>query len=464
MQRIQKGKFIMKKAISVLMIAACMLCMVTACEKKDKKENDTSAAQATETDCTAAERVTTEPEGEITISEMIDQRIKEEGKIMIYRMRFGPSKTPLEITEDLNVNIISYDGKELIDYGNSSNRRGETRLGDIIHNKVDYSTYNIGTYGGNWKRHRYVSGGDEKYVEEEGYVQREITTDDSGNNAQLETLYSYSKGTLYSRDAGSKEWNQTEKEDSLDIVSFGTFERIKLDGKTYMTFCVRDNLDLIEYDIIPDNKFTENKTVVYDTPGTEKTTVNTVDYLKKYQAVPKEELEQMCEEIRMYRDLGANGIVIGALTPDGDLDLDAMRRLMNCAGNMDVTLHRAFDVCRDPKEALEQAVSLGMNTILTSGQQNSAVKGAELLAELQRQAAGRIRIQAGGGICADAIRELYPKTGVTAYHMSGKIELASPMQYRKENVNMGLPSLSEYTLYRTDVKAVRGARAVLEEL
>ena len=293
MQRIQEGKFIMKKAISVLMVAACMLCMVTACEKKNKKENDTSAVQATETDCTAAELVTTEPEGEITISEMIDQRIKEEGKIMIYTMLIGLSETPLEITEDLNVNIISYDGKELIGYRNSSNRRGETRLGDIIHNKVDYSTYNIGTYGGNWKRHRYVSGGDEKYVEEEGYVQREITTDDSGNNAQLETLYSYSKGTLYSRDAGSKEWNQTEKEDSLDIVSFGTFERIKLDGKTYMTFCVRDNLNLIEYDIIPDNKYTENKTVVYDTPGTEETTVNTVDYLKEYQAVPKEELEQM---------------------------------------------------------------------------------------------------------------------------------------------------------------------------
>ena len=283
----------MKKAISVLMVAACMLCMVTACEKKDKKGNDTSAAQETETDCTAAERVTTEPEGEITISEMIDQRIKEEGKIMIYRMHFGPSKTPLEITEDLNVNIISYDGEKLTGYDNPDDFLMETRLGDIIHNKVDYSTYNIGAYGGNWKRHRYVSGGDEKYVEEEGYVQREITTDDSGNNAQLETLYSYSKGTLYSRDAGSKEWNQTEKEDSLDIVLFGTFERIKLDGKTYMTFCVRDNLDLIEYYIIPDNKFTENKTVVYDTPGTEKTTVNTVDYLKEYQAVPKEELEQM---------------------------------------------------------------------------------------------------------------------------------------------------------------------------
>ena len=283
----------MKKAISVLMIAACMLCMVTACEKKDKKENDTSAAQATETDCTAAELVTTEPQGEITISEMIDQRIKEEGKIMIYRMHFGPSKTPLEITEDLNVNIISYDGEKLKGYDNPDDFLMETRLGDIIHNKVDYSTYSIGAYGGSWKRHRHVSGGDEKYVEEEGYVQREITTDDSGNNAQLETLYSYSEGTLYSRDAGSEEWNQTEKNDNLPVVLFGTFERIKLDGKTYMTFCVRDNLDLIEYYIIPDNKFTENKTVVYDTPGTEGTTVNTVDYLKEYQVVPKEELEQM---------------------------------------------------------------------------------------------------------------------------------------------------------------------------
>ena len=169
------------------------------------------------------------------------------------------------------------------------------------------------------------------------------------------------------------------------------------------------------------------------------------------------ELEEICEEVAMYRELGAEGVVIGVLKEDGTMNMTAMEQLMEAA-------NRAFDVCRDPKEALEQAVSLGMNTILTSGQQNSAVKGAELLAELQRQAAGRIRIQAGGGICADAIRELYPKTGVTAYHMSGKIELASPMQYRKENVNMGLPSLSEYTLYRTDVKAVRSARAVLEEL
>lgn len=138
------------------------------------------------------------------------------------------------------------------------------------------------------------------------------------------------------------------------------------------------------------------------------------------------ELEEIREEVAMYRELGAEGVVVGVLKEDGTMNMEAMEQLMEAADGMSVTLHRAFDVCRDPKEALEQAVSLGMNTILTSGQQNSAVKGAELLAELQRQAAGRIRIQAGGGICADAIRELYPKTGVTAYHMSGKIELAEP--------------------------------------
>ena len=118
------------------------------------------------------------------------------------------------------------------------------------------------------------------------------------------------------------------------------------------------------------------------------------------------ELEEIREEVAMYRELGAEGVVIGVLKEDGTMNMTAMEQLMEAANGMSVTLHRAFDVCRDPKEALEQAVSLGMNTILTSGQQNSAVKGAELLAELQRQAAGRIRIQAGGGICADAIREL----------------------------------------------------------
>lgn len=150
------------------------------------------------------------------------------------------------------------------------------------------------------------------------------------------------------------------------------------------------------------------------------------------------------------------------LLPEGTLDIRRMEKLMEAAEGMPVTLHRAFDVCKDPKTALKQATELGIQTILTSGQQNSALKGAPLLKELKEQATGRIQIQAGGGICAEVIEKLYPLCGVTAYHMSGKTELDSKMEYRKEGVNMGLPSLSEYTIYRTSEAAVRAARNVLD--
>jgi len=174
------------------------------------------------------------------------------------------------------------------------------------------------------------------------------------------------------------------------------------------------------------------------------------------------EFEMLREEVTMYRKLGAEGVVIGMLLPEGTLDIRRMEKLMEAAEGMSVTLHRAFDVCKDPKAALEQATELGIQTILTSGQQNSALKGAPLLKELKEQAAGRIQIQAGGGICAEVIEKLYPLCGVTAYHMSGKKELDSKMEYRKEGVNMGLSSLSEYTIYRTSEAAVRAARNVLD--
>ena len=95
------------------------------------------------------------------------------------------------------------------------------------------------------------------------------------------------------------------------------------------------------------------------------------------------EMEEMCTEIRAFRALGANGVVIGALTPEGTLDMDKMRRLMDCAGDMEVPLHRAFDMTRDPLEALEAAVALGCRTILTSGQASSAPAGLEILRTLQ---------------------------------------------------------------------------------
>ncbi len=107
------------------------------------------------------------------------------------------------------------------------------------------------------------------------------------------------------------------------------------------------------------------------------------------------EFAQMKEEAQMYRELGADAIVTGIVCPDGTLNIEQMQELMDMAKGTAFTLHRAFDMCRDPFEALEQAVSLGMRTILTSGQRNSAWEGRDLLRALAEKGAGRIEILAG---------------------------------------------------------------------
>lgn len=176
------------------------------------------------------------------------------------------------------------------------------------------------------------------------------------------------------------------------------------------------------------------------------------------------EIEIMRQEICMFRELGANAAVIGVLNSDGTLNTEAMKILIEAAGPMNITLHRAFDVCKDPFAAMEEAVALGVNTILTSGQKNSCLAGKELLKELVEKAAGRIEILVGAGVDAEAIRALAPEIHATSFHMSGKITKDSAMEYRKEGVNMGLPSLSEFEIWETSKEKVEEARKVLETL
>lgn len=176
------------------------------------------------------------------------------------------------------------------------------------------------------------------------------------------------------------------------------------------------------------------------------------------------EHEIIRNEIRMFRAAGAQGVVIGSLKPDGSLDMKQMRELVSEAQGMSVTLHRAFDMCRDPFETLEQAKELGIHTILTSGQKNTCADGAELLAELVKAAAGQVDILLGAGINAQVILQLYAQTGATSYHMSGKIVAGSAMQYRRSDVNMGIASMSEYEIWQTSEEKVRAAKAVLESL
>lgn len=173
------------------------------------------------------------------------------------------------------------------------------------------------------------------------------------------------------------------------------------------------------------------------------------------------EMEIMKSQIRALKEAGVQGVVIGVLDVDGNLDTSKMKELLQEIDGLSVTLHRAFDMCRDPYQALEESIVLGIHTILTSGQKQSAWEGRELLAELVQKAEGRIDIMAGAGIGASVIEKLIPVTKGTSYHMSGKVTLDSPMKYRKQDVSMGLPSLSEYEIWQTSEDIVRDAVEVL---
>ena len=175
------------------------------------------------------------------------------------------------------------------------------------------------------------------------------------------------------------------------------------------------------------------------------------------------EFQTLAEEVQQFRELGADGVVIGILKPDGTINMEQMAELVNAAKGIGITMHRAFDVCSNPYEALEQCVSLGIDTILTSGQRNSAWEGRELLSELVRRADGRIDILAGAGIGPEVIGELADYTGVRSFHMSGKKVLDSRMEFRRSGVPMGIPGFSEFEICQTDADQVRRAAEILKE-
>ncbi len=174
-----------------------------------------------------------------------------------------------------------------------------------------------------------------------------------------------------------------------------------------------------------------------------------------------EEFAILLADVQLFREAGADGVVIGVLSPDGSIDEKRMKLLMEAAGDLPVTFHRAFDVCRDPFEALAACKRLGISTILTSGQKNSAMEGLELLKELVQKADG-IDIMIGSGVGSKNLEKLM-ESGAKSYHMSGKKVVESPMTYRKEGVSMGLPMMSEFTLWRCDGEEVARCKAILKK-
>lgn len=174
------------------------------------------------------------------------------------------------------------------------------------------------------------------------------------------------------------------------------------------------------------------------------------------------EQEIMLHDIKVSRQLGADGVVFGCLTAEGNVDMPLMKKLMNAVGDMSVTFHRAFDMCRNPKEALENLIELGIDRILTSGQEATAEKGIPLLKELVAQADGRIIIMPGCGVNAGNIRKIAEETGASEFHFSGRSTVESGMIFRNKKVSMGgTVKIEEYLKDVTDPDKVKAALSEL---
>lgn len=143
----------------------------------------------------------------------------------------------------------------------------------------------------------------------------------------------------------------------------------------------------------------------------------------------KEEFEIMKTDIEVCKNLGCDGVVIGLLTKDGEVDDERTQELVKLASPMGVTFHRAFDRCKDPFKALELIINTGCERILTSGLKNSVLEATDLIKKLVEKAGDRISIMPGAGINSTNILELKKITKAKEYHSSAKTNRPSLMNY-----------------------------------
>lgn len=150
-----------------------------------------------------------------------------------------------------------------------------------------------------------------------------------------------------------------------------------------------------------------------------------------------DEVDTMLDDIATARIEGVDGIVIGALQSDGTVDVPLTTRLVEAAGPLAVTFHRAFDMTADPFDALETLVDLGISRVLTSGQEATVLEGAPLIRRLIEAAADRIIVMPGGGITPRNVRRIVAELAPREIHFAALAAAPSPMQMRRDHVFMG---------------------------
>ena len=175
------------------------------------------------------------------------------------------------------------------------------------------------------------------------------------------------------------------------------------------------------------------------------------------------EFHCMKRDISQCQKISVDGVVFGILNPDGTLDKKRCKELIVKARPLKVTCHRAFDMTRDPFEALEDCIEAGFDRILTAGQQAQALKGADLIGELIKKANGRIAIMPGSGVNENTVQEILAKSKATEIHFSATAFRESEMNYKNQNIaGMGSDEGAEFKVRTVDPDRVRAMRKLAE--
>lgn len=169
-----------------------------------------------------------------------------------------------------------------------------------------------------------------------------------------------------------------------------------------------------------------------------------------------DEFEEMKTDILAAREEGANGVVFGLLLPDGRFDAARSRLLIEAARPMAVTVHRAFDMARDPFEAMETLIDLGVERVLTSGQEESVLEGLPLITSLYQRAGDRIIVMPGGGITPRNVERIVRDSGVREIHFAALEAREGGMRFRRDGVFMGgALRAPEYARLATSLRLIR---------
>lgn len=175
------------------------------------------------------------------------------------------------------------------------------------------------------------------------------------------------------------------------------------------------------------------------------------------------EFHGMKRDIFQFQKLGVDGFVFGILNPDGTLDKKRCKELIDKAKPLKATCHRAFDMTRDPFEALEDCIEVGFERVLTAGQRPKALEGSDLIRQLIEKAGSRIKIMPGSGVNEQTVKEIVSRTGAKEIHFSATSEQVSPMTFRNEAIAaMGEQGSSEFMLRTVDPQRVRIMRSLAE--